>query len=162
IRARPARDVRPSYFVYGIAVGDYATMTRSRVVSQVFPLAALGVFVVIGIYFLAMWVGERTARPLLVFALLCFAASLLVIAECYRWLAGYPYAWHIVRLQAINALTLVVAFLLPLFFVLELAVPRPRVWSAVIAIVLIAVAISPITFDTRCLVMFAIGVAASI
>ncbi|HJW93190.1 MAG TPA: histidine kinase [Thermoanaerobaculia bacterium] len=162
IRARPPRDVRPSYFVYGIAVGDYATMTRSRIVSQVFSLAALGVFLVIGIYFFAMWFAAGRQSSLLVFALLCFAASLLVIAESYRWLFGYPYAWHIVRLQIINALTLVVAFLLPLFFVLELSVPKPRAWAAAIAIPLCAIAMAPITFDTRCLVMFAVGVAASL
>src|SRR5947207_6881183 len=162
IRARPPRDVRPSYFVYGIAVGDYATMTRSRIVAQVFPLAALGVFAVVGIYFFAMWLAAGRQASLLVFAFLCFAASLLVIAECYRWLVGYPYAWHNLRLLIINALTLVVALLLPLFFVLELAVPRLRVWAAAIAIALCAVAVSPFSFDSRSLAMFAIGVAASL
>ena len=161
IRARPPRDV-PRVFVYGIAVGDYATMTRSRVVSQVFPLAALGVFVVVGVYYLALWFAAGRQRSLLVFALLCFAASLLVIAECYRWIAGYPYPWHVVRLQVINTLTFVVSLLLPSFFVLDLGVPRARWWAFVTAGALAIVALAPFTFDTRCLAMFGIGIAVSL
>lgn len=162
LRATPgAESARVNNFIYGIAIGDYATMTRSRIVAQLFPLAALGVFVVVGAYYFALWLAAGRRRPLLVFALLCFAASLLVVAECYRWIAGYPHQWHIVRLEVISALTFVVALLLPLFFFLDRAIPRPWTWTAITALALAIAAMSGRSFDDGCLFMFVIGIAAS-
>jgi hypothetical protein len=148
-------------FFQGIAVGDYPHLVRSRIAAQLVPLAALGVFVVIGLYYLSLWFAASRRPSVLVFALLCFAASLLVTAETWRWIAGYTWDWHFVRMQAILGLTLAIAFLLPLFFVLELGAPRPRAWAAVTAAALLLIAARDDGFDDRSLQLLWVAIAVS-
>jgi hypothetical protein len=151
----------PGASLHGIAIGDHAQMIRSRVVAQLVPLSALGVFIVIGVYYLSIWFAASRRASLLVFALLCFTASLLVIAETWRWLVGYDYHLHILRMHVVLVLTLAIAFLLPLFFVLELSVARARFWAAATAVVLIGIAMRDVPFDTRCLQLFAVSIGIS-
>ena len=145
----PANEARG--FFQGIAVGDYPHLVRSRIAAQLVPLAALGVFVVIGVYYLSLWFAASRRPSVLVFSLLCFTASLLVTAETWRWIAGYTWDWHFVRMHTILGLTLAIAFLLPLFFNLELRVPRPRVWATATAVPLLLLAARDGGFDDRCL-----------
>jgi hypothetical protein len=150
VRVAPHPDAAHVAWYGGIAVGDYAHMARSRIVSQIVPLSGMGLFVAIGIYFVVLSrAGERRA-PLLVFAILCFASSLLVVVETWRWVFGYAAGWHLPRLQAIAALTLVVALLLVLFFALELRPPRMRVWLALSALAIAVSFALETTYDGRC------------
>jgi hypothetical protein len=161
IRILPGPTHEPRGFFQGIAVGDYPHLVRSRIAAQLVPLAALGVFVVIGVYYLSLWFAASRRPSVLVFSLLCFAASLLVTAETWRWIAGYTYDWHIVRLQTILGLTLAIAFLLPLFFVLELELPRPRVWAGATAAALLLITARSAGYDERCLQLLWTAVAVS-
>lgn len=161
IRLLPGPADEPRGFFQGIAVGDYHHLVRSRIVAQLVPLAALGVFVVIGVYYLSLWFAASRRPSLLVFALLCFAASLLVTAETWRWMVGYTWDWHIVRMQLVLALTLAIAFLLPLFFVLELAVPRRRIWVAATAVALLVIVVRDAGFDDRGLQLLSVAAGVS-
>jgi hypothetical protein len=143
----------------GIAVGDYEQMLRSRIVAQVLPLAGCGVFVIIGLYYLALYVATTRRASLLVFALLCFSAALLAIAETWRWTVGYTYEWHIVRLMTVSSFTFAVALLLPMYFVYDFQLRRPVIWLFAIAVVLSIAATTSGTFDGGCLAMFASSVA---
>ena len=157
----PRESLRLRSHYYGIAIGDYAHMVRTRFLDQIIPVAGLGVFFVVGLYYLSLWFAAGRRRSMLVFALLCFTAALLVVAESYRWLFGYTYDWHIVRLHLVMVLTACVALLLPLFFLLELEVRRRwPVMTGVFLALILTYAIEE-TFDTRCLVMFWCGIAAS-
>lgn len=145
----------------GIAIGDYEQMLRSRIVAQLLPLAGCGVFIVIGLYYLALYAATTRRASLLVFALLCFSAALLAIAETWRWTVGYTYDWHIVRLTIVSAFTFAVALLLPAYFVYDFRLRRPMVWLLGTAAVLVIAATSSGTFDDGCLNMFTASVAAS-
>jgi len=142
----------------GIAIGDYEQMLRSRIVAQVLPLAGCGVFIVIGLYYLALYAATTRRASLLVFALLCFSAALLAIAETWRWTVGYTYDWHIVRLTIVSAFTFAVALLLPAYFVYDFRLRRPIVWLLGTAVVLVIAATSSGTFDDGCLNMFTASV----
>jgi hypothetical protein len=156
--ASPASAARLTNSFGGLATGDYETMLRNRLVSLLLPFASLGMFIVIGGYSFARWLAGRRELPPLVLALLCFAASLLVLAESYRPLFGYTSQRHLLRLEAVATLTAAVAFLLPLFLMFELGVARR--WSIAVAIALAAC--WPIaSFDQRCAAMFAAGIIAS-
>jgi hypothetical protein len=161
IRILPGPDAPSRGFFQGIAIGDYPHLVRSRIAAQLVPLAALGVFIVIGVYYLSLWFAASRRPSVLVFALLCFAASLLVTAETWRWIAGYTWDWHLVRIQAILGLTLAISFLLPLFFVLELGLSRPWVWAATAAAALLLIAARNISFDDRCLQLLSVATAVS-
>jgi hypothetical protein len=157
----PPESSRVRYYVNGIALGDYAFMVRSRVAHQIIPVAGLGVFIVIGVYYVSLWLAAGRRRSMLVFALLCFVAALLVVAETYRWLFGYTYDWHLVRLNIVIALTAAISLLLPLFFVLELEVKKGWILLAALAASLVAAVFLEESSDTRCLMMFWCGVGAS-
>ncbi|HEX3578325.1 MAG TPA: histidine kinase [Thermoanaerobaculia bacterium] len=143
----------------GIAIGDYEQMLRSRIVAQLLPLAGCGVFIVIGLYYLALFAATTRRASLLVFALLCFSAALLAIAETWRWTVGYTYDWHIVRLTIVSLFTFAVALLLPAYFVYDFRLRRPMAWLLGTAVVLVIAARSSGTFDDGCLNMFTASVA---
>ncbi|HWW62741.1 MAG TPA: histidine kinase [Thermoanaerobaculia bacterium] len=170
IRVEAGREAaRVSTYCYGIVVGPANTLLRRPLLASLPAIGGLGLFIVTGIYFIALWAVGGRRRSVLLLAMLCFATSLLVAAETSRWVIGYPFAWHLVRLRSIVALTYVVSLLLPLFFVVDLALPRPRVWAAALAAALWVAAAVPRAYDWKCLAMFwcasagsalAIGIAA--
>jgi hypothetical protein len=118
------------------------------------PMAGLGAFLVVGGWYLAMWLAVRRRPSLLAFSALCFAAALLQIAESYRVLSGYPFEWHLLRLWIVTVLTFAVCLLLPLFFALELQMRRTALRTSAFAAFLSIVAASATTYDTACLQMF--------
>ena len=141
---------------HGIAVGDLEQMLRSRIVAQVIPLSGFVLFLVIGVFHFGLWLTRRSHWSLLLFALLCFAASMLAVAETWRWTVGYTWDMHELRLQAINGLTFSVAILLSSFFISDLIRARKRVWLTLNAIVMIIVAAWPdVGNDERCLTLLA-------
>ncbi len=155
IRIAPRDEARriPS-FINGIAAGDYQRMMRRKLDEQLVPVAASALFLLVGIYFAALWAAAVRSPAVLTFAALCFASAALAVAEAWRWIAGYTFDWHLPRLMVISALTYVVALLLVLFHVFELKLARPRLWSAACALALLPAAILPPTYDDRCLMMF--------
>jgi hypothetical protein len=159
--ASPASAARVSNTFYGLAVGDYERMARSRVAALLMPFAGLGIFVVIGGYYFVIWCTARERRSSLVFAVLCFVAAGLVVAETYRPLFGYSFDRHLVRLHIINFLTGTVALLLPLFLMMELRVKHAARWCLAIAVLLAATAAAD-SFDSRSLAMFAVSIGASL
>lgn len=159
--ASPASAGKVSNTFYGLAVGDYERMSRSRMAALLMPFAGLGVFVVIGGYYFAIWCTARERRSSLVFAILCLVAALLVVAETYRPLFGYSFDRHLLRLHVISGLTGMVALLLPLFLLLELRTPRLAHWCLAIAALLTTTSIAE-SSDSRCLAMFAISISVSL
>jgi hypothetical protein len=137
-----------------VVIGDYERMIRSRIVGQVIPLSGFGVFVVIGIYYLTLSFATRRRGAAITFALLCFAAALLAVAETWRWTVGYTYDVQAARLAVVTALTFAISLLLPSFYVLELELRRPRVWIAAFIAIVATVVPFPDSSDTRCLWLF--------
>jgi hypothetical protein len=138
----------------GVVIGDYERMIRSRIVGQVIPLSGFGVFVVIGIYYLTLSFATRRRGAAITFALLCFAAALLAVAETWRWTVGYTYDVQATRLAVVTALTFAISLLLPSFFVLELELRRPRVWIAAFVAVISVAALAGSSPDGRCVLLF--------
>jgi hypothetical protein len=154
VTARPEKSA--SWF-HGVVIGDYQEMIRSRIVGQVIPLSGFAVFVVIGIYYVTLSFAMRRRGAALTFAMLCFAAALLAVAETWRWTVGYAYEVQATRLAIINVLTFCVSLLLPAFFVLELELKRPRLWLAAILATLVGVELMPASPDPLCIALFSTG-----
>ena len=141
-------------FFQGVVIGDYERMLRSRIVGQVVPLSGFAVFVVIGIYYVTLSFASRRRGATRTFALLCFAAALLAVAETWRWTVGYTYDVQPLRLAIITALTFCVSLLLPAFFALELELRHARLWLASMAAILGIVAAGTPSPDECCLRLF--------
>jgi hypothetical protein len=159
IRAAPGVP-RLDGFFHAIAIGETVPMIRSRIRSQLVPTAGLGVFFVVGAYFFSIWLATRRERDAL-FAILCFASALLVLAEMWRWVFGITWDMQFIRLNVIAALTFAVAWLLPLFFVTDLRIPHRKLWAAASAAILVVCLILGGSFDVRCLLMFTASIVIS-
>lgn len=139
---------------HGIAIGDHTTMFRSRIVSQVVPLAGVGIFTIIGIYCFVMFLAAGRRRSLLAFSLLCLFSALLALVETWRWTVGYSSDLHGLRMDLVTALTLAVAFLFAAFVILDLQVRRPWLWTGLAGAVLVALLFIPTGSDEHCLLLF--------
>jgi len=97
-------------------VGNYLTLAQQDIIITAYVHIIAGIFLVIGLYYSFIFlVGNRHLRFLL-FAIICLSFFALLIFEYLRFYYYYPYTFHYTRLVIIALLTLVIAVLLPLFF----------------------------------------------
>jgi hypothetical protein len=148
------RVATPPQRFQGIAIGDLQTMLRSRVVSQVVPLAGVGVYAVIAAYCLALFAAGRRRGSLVVFSLLCVCAALLALAESWRWTVGYTADHHVLRLRVVTALTFSVSLLFVTFVGVDLGLRHRARWIVASAAILVAVGLASGGWDERCLALF--------
>ncbi len=147
---------RIRYYVHRIGIGDYPTLTTYRMSASLLPLFFLGGFFIIGIYYLLLWlVTDRSASNLL-FSLLCFSVSVLLIAESWRGILGYPADRHIVRMVVVAGATFVIGVLLPLFFMVQFSFPKKRYWLGLLLASLSLAALLPRAYNPKSLFMFAL------
>ncbi|CAM2070343.1 Histidine kinase [Sulfidibacter corallicola] len=90
------------------------------------PIAMLSGFLVVGGYFLVLFVFSHREPAVLLFAVLCLCVGILFALEYLRMLS-YRYPWHADRLLLINLVTAAISLLLPLFFIFRHQV-SPRFW----------------------------------
>jgi hypothetical protein len=156
VRIAPGTVSHPP-LAHGLAIGNSLTMLRSRLLYHALPIAGLGVFIVVGAWYAAMWMGSRRLRDLL-FAMLCLAAGLLVLVECWRWMLGMTWDWQVTRLRITDGVTFAIAWLLPTFFAVDFGLRRPGRWAAGFAGLLLLAALSASSFDERCLQLFSASI----
>ncbi|WP_263788791.1 histidine kinase [Salinibacter grassmerensis] len=115
-----------AYYLYTFEVGDYAALLDDRDAWSLLPLLFLGGFFLVTVYCAALYVLDHRRVALGLFSLLYLCITLLLGAESSRYVVGYTYDWHPLRMQAITALTGAVAGLLPLSFLYQFDVPWKR------------------------------------
>ncbi|MDO8070104.1 histidine kinase [Janthinobacterium sp. SUN176] len=155
----PAHLASPFYALYLVDRQDYrAALAWYRLP----PLLLAGALGAVALLFLALTVLYQRQRHWAMFAALCLAAALLLVAELWRSFAGYAYPSHMPRLYAVSALTWLFSALLPLYFYTAYRLPR---WPLAAAVLLAGIALAgalPTHFDARCWLMFLTGLAASL
>jgi hypothetical protein len=125
-------------YIYGLEIGDYNDLMSDIHSPAQLPLFFLGGFFIIALYYAALFVLDR--RPaLLLFSLLCFSVSALLVVESWRWAVGYTYEWHHSRLLLVAGLTFAIGMLLPLFFMVQFRFPFRR---SVLGLMLILLSLS--------------------
>ena len=94
---------------------DYRTLTQAHFSDAFLPFISLGAFIVIGLYFLLLYLADKKHKQWLIFSILCIAVTGVLISESWRGLFGYPYHLHELRLQIVALFTSATAWLLPAF-----------------------------------------------
>lgn len=118
------RGFEPTAGFWAIYLGPYADLIELGGKSLTFALVSLSGLVLVGLFSLAMWAYDRRRGDAdLWLSVFCFAAAALAVAESWRHLVSYTYDWHFPRLQAIAALSLLVAVTLVIYVVRRF--PRP-------------------------------------
>lgn len=120
-----------------LAVGDYGRLLQGERVESWTALVGLSGMLVLGIYYLLLYLLDRRQRPHLLLALLALSACGMLVAETWRNLVGYTYDWHIVRLGMVAAMAWCVAFFL-LSFLSDQFVFRRNGWLRGLAVVAIS------------------------
>ncbi|WP_300755031.1 sensor histidine kinase [Janthinobacterium sp.] len=159
----PAR-LEPPF--YGFSLQDQQAYQTAQAWRNLPPLllagALAGAAVLLTALKLALNLLYQRRLHWAIFTALCLAASLLLVAETWRSLAGYAYPQHIVRLYAINLLTWLFAALLPLYFFCAYHF-RHSLLAAALMLGCVALAGAlPVHFDNQCRMMFVSGLAASL
>lgn len=141
-------------YYYDLNMGDYATMARNFMRDALLPLFFLGGFCIIGIYYLLLYLITTRQLSLLLFSLLCFSVSVLLVAESWRAVLGYTFEWHYIRLLVVTATTFVTGLLLPSFFLVHFGVPKKRYWLVLLIGLLVLSVVLPESYTPKSALLF--------
>ncbi|MEM6326245.1 MAG: histidine kinase [Bacteroidota bacterium] len=113
------------------------------------PMVFLGGFLLVALYYGALFVADRHRGEYLLTSLLCLSVAALLVAESWRPLVGYDYDLHLVRLRIVSGLTVAVGLLLSATFVVQFRHPRAGWILGGLAAVLGVVLLLPEVHDTE-------------
>jgi hypothetical protein len=130
-------NLRARYFE--IEIDENEQILTEAIYKSLIPLMALGGLFIIAIYFLLLYLIYSKEKAYLTFSLLCFLVSALLIAETWKGVVGYTYDWHATRLTLITLFTLLVALLLPLFFLFQFSFKKQ--WQVMLPLTVILIGI---------------------
>ncbi len=112
--------------------------------SQITDLSISGVFFVLaGVYFMAslyyllIFILRKRECVTIIFSLICFLFFTLLLIEYAKFYYPYPFHWHPIRLGVIFILHFVIAYLIPLFFLLYFQISFKYALSIVILFIYI-------------------------
>ena len=150
------RHFRPSVGYWTLLAGDYDEILRVSRSAASTSMISLSGIVLVALFSLVMFLGDRRDRSFLILSLLCLAAALLLFAEGYRTLFGYTYNWHLLRLILITTLTAALNLLLVAFLIVRFPAADARVASLATLAGLAGALVVP-GWDGKNLVMFLTG-----
>ena len=139
------KKLRTRYFVARFDTGPLS--------NSLLPLMVLGGLIILAFYFLQLYFIFSPENIYLLFSLLCFSVSALLVAETWRNLIGYSYDWHEFRLICVSLLTFVVATLLPLYFVFQFSIKHKFRWMTCLISSLVFIGVFFPTFDITSMFM---------
>lgn len=141
-------------YVHGMTVGDLPTLAALSARGSLLALVFLGGFVLVALYYGVLWAVDRGRTPYLLVAMLCLAVAALLAAESWRWVVGYTYDLHLLRLLAVTGLTSIVALLLPMVFLVQFQMPKRWRFVGLLALAVGLALLSPGGYDTKALLVF--------
>lgn len=137
------RGFTPSYGYWRLTAGHYGRLLEGERAVSWSALTTLSGMLVVGIYYLVLFVLDRRRRPYLLLSVFSWTAAGMVVAEAWRNVVGYTYDWHIVRLRCVAVLAWGVGCLLLLFLSDQFSVGKS--WRLRLA-VLLTVSVPIVTF----------------
>jgi hypothetical protein len=143
---------------YNLSIEDAAPSAARTI----FPLMLAGALALVAALFMVLLATYQWKAHWGVFCLLCGTASLLLVVEAWRGLAGYEYGDHLTRLVAVQVLTGVFALLLPAYFMAAYGMRHVSLLAGVAAMAIVAVACTGLHFDAKAALMFSVALAAAI
>lgn len=121
---------------HNFAVGDYFQLVRNPLIINALMYILAGTFFITGLYYLFLFVNQRSAYPILIFSILAFLFFALIVIEYLKFYYLYPYPFHIIRLNIIAILTLIIAVLTPWFFTIYFSIPYKELFLGIQGLIL--------------------------
>lgn len=126
-------------------------------------LPVLGVVLLVAAFYLLTYFTDDRRSDTLWFGLLCLGVAAMIVAESWRELFGYLYAYHALRLYAVLGLTALNAFLLTGFLSHRFFPRQWRSWSLLQGLMILGGYAYSITFDGKSMaIMFGTLVLATV
>lgn len=142
--------ILPSWHTFFI--GEYFDLGRTDLLVTAFVFMLGGGYLLVGMYYLLLFFGDRRERSRLYFGLLCLLFFGLILAEYAKFYYAYPYSWHFPRLLIILVLTAAISLLTPGFFARYFQLPRRRLALGSYGVVLLLIGVlDPYNFDSTTL-----------
>ena len=114
----------------------------------------LGGLLIIAVYFLQLFIVYSRSNDFILFSVLCFTVSALLIVETWKTVIGYSYDWHYFRLIVASVLTFMIALLLPLFFLYQFNIKYKVRWIGSLLIILSVIILSVSRYEFINIAMF--------
>lgn len=119
-------------------LSDYMGPARDDLRTTAFMFLLGGVYLIIALYYLLLFINQRRDYPKLIFSIVCLLFFSLMMMEYLKFYYTYPYYFQYRRLWIIGLITWCLALFIPLFLCLHFELPRWYVWVGGQAVVLIA------------------------
>ncbi|WP_437371085.1 histidine kinase [Maribacter litoralis] len=98
------------------SIYNYFDLVRRPLRITLYINILAGAFLITAIYFLILYFNDRKSFPVLLFSISSFLFFLLITAEYIKFYVPFHYSNFYFRLEAISILTLLISFLIPLYF----------------------------------------------
>jgi hypothetical protein len=141
---------------WSFIVGDYDSIVDLGRETTFVSLISLSGMILVGVFALLLFLVDRGDRSYLLLCLLAFVSALLLIAEAWRNLFGYPYNYHLLRLVIITGLTGLVSLLLLIFMMTRFPGLHGR-WFLLLALIGFAGSMTASGWDNKALLAFGTG-----
>ena len=145
-----------------VRVDALATLITAPVQEFWLPLVFLGGFLLVALYYGVLFAADRTRWEYLLTALLCLAVAALLVAESWRWLVGYDYDAHLLRLRIVSGLTVAVGLLLSATFAVQFRQSGARWVLGGLAGALGGVLALPLVHDSETYGLFLVSLAVAL
>lgn len=119
---------------YLLMVLDQQALSDTILQVSLVTAALLGGLLMLFMIFMVLYVSYRRHLTYCIFSMLCFATGLLLVAEQWKLWVNYAYDWHLLRLQIIILITLLVTFLLPVYYLWQHQISEKRYWVMALGI----------------------------
>ncbi|MES2015999.1 MAG: histidine kinase [Pseudomonadota bacterium] len=146
---------------YDLSILDQAGARAAHGPKYVLALMLAGALALVAFMFAGLTLFYQRASHWIVFLFLCLAASVLLMVEVWRNVAGYGYPLHIVRLNLVLLLGWMISVLLPLYFLMAFRFRQVLPITASLALAMTAPALLCPYYDAKSAYMFLISLVAS-
>ena len=118
-------------------VTGFTELIEYNYTRTIFANILAGGVLIIGFYFLILFFNNKSTVSFLLFGISSLLFFLLIVVEYAVFYFPIHYSWHYCRLEIISILTLLISFLIPLYFSIQFAIPKQKIFSIAYLIVLI-------------------------
>ncbi|MEX0289102.1 MAG: hypothetical protein AB3N14_08305, partial [Flavobacteriaceae bacterium] len=122
---------------YELKIDDYDDLLTDRLIQNSYMHVFAGAFLIAAIYFLFLFLSNKSAYPMLIFSISCFLFFCLTMTHFVKTTLPIHYSLHVVRLEVITCLMFGISFLIPLYFSMQFPYPKWKLFLGIYPAILL-------------------------
>jgi hypothetical protein len=154
-------DLNLATYFQGLDLGTYEALVTSPMRTGITMLVPFGAVLIIAIYHGVLFFSFDRRWSYALFTAAAVSMAVLLAAEAWRWVFGYPYTYHVTRLRIEVGAAFFTAVLLPTSILFEFSIPSKARWvGAALCLSTLALMV-PDGYDTKRLALSTVAVIVS-